>query len=191
MLLSLILISVFADEELYDFRTCFQEKIAINILTGNHEGHVEMEVIKKIYGFLEDFEQIRNNYDNLQPMRFTQFKQKNYEMHTLNELGDPVYYAITEIRKQSTFWTTVYGFGEKLFIDGKINAKIPLATNSTVPRMHELLMNEMISFEESAYYNFYIIILPFNLGSYYFPYNFEAKFTERANEEKIEVIFIK
>ena len=55
-------------EELYDFRDCYQEKIAINILAQLPANETRANAILL---FLEDFERIRNNYGNMQPMRFS------------------------------------------------------------------------------------------------------------------------
>ena len=55
-------------EELYDFRDCYQEKIAINILAQLPANETRANAILL---FLEDFERIRNNYGNMQPIRFS------------------------------------------------------------------------------------------------------------------------
>ena len=55
-------------EELYDFRPCYQEKIAINILAQLPENLTRADAI---LWFLEDLELIRNTYGNMQPIRFS------------------------------------------------------------------------------------------------------------------------
>jgi hypothetical protein len=62
------LLSFILGEELYDFRGCYQEKIAINILAQLPANETRANAILL---FLEDFERIRNNYGNMQPMRFS------------------------------------------------------------------------------------------------------------------------
>ena len=61
-------LSFILGEELYDFRGCYQEKIAINILAQLPANETRANAILL---FLEDFERIRNNYGNMQPMRFS------------------------------------------------------------------------------------------------------------------------
>ena len=55
-------------EEFFDFRDCYQEKLAISILAQLPENQTQSNAILE---FIWYFERIRNNYGNMQPIRFS------------------------------------------------------------------------------------------------------------------------
>ena len=193
IVLFLVFIRFCIGKELYDFRSCYQENMKLNVVAHIPKNETQSTAI---IHFLDDLDRIRNTVDDNQRMRVTllhDFVKYNYQD------TEQCVFKIEESK-----WDNRYE-NNKLFVDGKLSTRIIYGENSTYEQfddsfdksfytscmLAQKFIDEMHWFNGDQNRNFYIIILIepiFNIYTDTTQIEFLGKFEATLNEKEVQVL---